>query len=89
MISKYQATHEKTHLFNFVGEDRIKQTFMNRIANLINSSWIYSLHWVLDDYKWIDQAMIDVEIEIKHADERMSRLKEAKRLLDLIENDKQ
>lgn len=54
------------------------------LGNLINSSWIYSMHWKHD---WVEQAKEDLATELKYCSERAMQLKKAKEVLDSIDLD--
>lgn len=85
MISPFDATHKETYYFKFKGEVNKKETAKDRIAHLINTNWTYSLYWKNENYQWIEKAKSDLQLEISHADERLLKLKEADRLLNLID----
>lgn len=85
MISPFDASHTKTYHPRFNGEEYKKETTKTRIANLINATWIYSMHWKQKNYQWIEQAKNDLQAEISIANERLEELKEADRLLNLID----
>ncbi len=85
MTSPFDASHTKTYYFKFKGEEYKKETAQTRIANLINTEWQYSLYWKDENYQWIEQAKNDLQTEISAANKRLMELKEADRLLNLID----
>ena len=58
----------------------------NKVAQLVNSSWIYSMHWPEEiDREWVNAVNADINREMEIARQRLSDLELAKKLVDRLE----
>lgn len=79
-MTNYEAQTSK----NFSSHGRL-YTAKQKVGQLINSEWIYSMHWSKKN-DWINDAQESLEIETKYAKERLRELEQARSILNSIEN---
>lgn len=58
----------------------------SKVAQLVNSNWIYSMHWPKEiDREWVNAVNADINRELEIARRRLSDLELAKKLVDRLE----
>ena len=83
-ISPYEANYENKYKSYFMGRECLVP-LKSRLADLINSDWIYSMHWSKDHNTWVDQAKRDAKSELQNALVRVQDIEEALSLLNRVE----
>ena len=83
-ISAYEASHVSKYASSFMGRPCLI-TLKEKLAILINSDWIYSMHWPSGHNKWLAQAKKDANTELFHARKRLSEVEESISILNRIE----
>ena len=83
-ISKYEANYENKYKSYFMGRECLVP-LKSKLADLINSDWIYSMHWSKDHNTWVEQAKRDATAELRHARDRVVELEDALALIDKVE----
>jgi len=78
-MNKYEAEYKKQYVSSSDGLITAKQ----KIATVINSTWLYSMHW--KDDTWIEQAKSDVQKRIIEVTKDLALLNQAELLLNEIE----
>lgn len=69
---------------NFFGKADISAE--SKVAQLVNSSWMYSMHWPKEiDREWVNAVNEDINREMEIARHRLSGLELAKKLVDGLE----
>lgn len=70
--------------FNFFGKAYISAE--SKVAQLVNSNWVYSMHWPKEiDREWVNAVNEDINREMEIARNRLSDLELAKKLVDGLE----
>lgn len=70
--------------FNFFGKADVSAE--HKVAHLVNSNWVYSMHWPKEiDREWVNAVNADINKEMEIARNRLSDLELAKKLVDGLE----
>ena len=83
-ISPHEANYDKKYKSYFMGRECLVP-LKSKLADLINTDWIYSMHWSKDHNTWVEQAKLDAKAELGYAQARVTELEEALDLLDKVE----
>lgn len=83
-MTRFEARYDKLYTSRVMGRD-FKITTWEKIASIINSAWIYSRYWKNDT--WVEQAKVDLAKRVSYVEEDLRELREAKRMLDSIEDE--
>jgi len=84
MMNYYEATYEKKFTGrNYRNTKDILVTAKDKIARLVNDSWIYSSHWP-ENEGWVKKAEEDIKTCLMSARERVRELEQAKSIIEGI-----
>ena len=56
-------------------------TAKQKIAALLDDSWLYSAHWPEDNAAWLEQVKTDIRLARGQALKRLDEIKQAERIL--------
>lgn len=88
MITPYECKYKKMYQgFSGLGTDIKLITPRSKLGQLIDNTWHYSWHWPEGHNEWLDSARKDLEQEMIYAQVRLAELRQAEKILSLIERE--